>query len=534
VKRVLVTGGASGLGLALVQQYAARGDRVLSCDLTAPEPTDPVADPDRAGPTTADPTGNRTPGEVVHRALDVRSEEDWEAARAWVECEWGGLDVLVNNAGAAGRGRIELTPVEDWQWILDVNLLGVVRGVRAFTPMLQAQGSGWIVNTASLAGLVHPPGMGSYNASKAAVVAFSETVSHELAPYGVGCSAVCPSYFRTNLMSSMRGRDAVLAATMTRMVEESPITADDVAADAAGRDLILRRPPTGSKAKGAHDMRREFTIQSRLAPVFPRVPAMLAFCDDRDVIGSDFYVMERLEGTILRRDLPKGLALSAADARTLCDNFLDVLVELHSVNPSAAGLDDLGKGEGYVARQVGGWSDRFRRARTADVGDFETVMGWLDAEQPPDVTTCVIHNDFRLDNVVLDPDDPLRVVGVLDWEMATLGDPLMDLSGALAYWIQADDDEAFQLFRRQPTHLPGMYTRAEMVERYTARTGRSMTPERWRFYEVFGLFRLAVIAQQIYYRFSAGQTTNEAYAGFLPVVQYLDERCRRLVAEAAA
>jgi aminoglycoside phosphotransferase (APT) family kinase protein len=293
------------------------------------------------------------------------------------------------------------------------------------------------------------------------------------------------------------------------------------------RDLILRRPPAGSKARGAHDMRREHTIQSRLAPVFGRVPAMVAFCADPAVIGSDFYVMERLEGTILRRDLPEGMTLSPADARALCERFLDVLVELHAVDPSAAGLDDLGRGEGYVARQVAGWSDRFRRARTADIGDYEQVMGWLDAHQPADVATCVIHNDFRLDNVVLSPD--LRVTGVLDWEMATLGDPLMDLGGALAYWIQGDDDEAFQSFRRQPTTVPGMLTRAEVVERYTAARGMGVTPEQWRFYEVFGLFRLAVIAQQIYYRFFHGQTSNPAYQQMGDLAAYLESRCARLI-----
>jgi aminoglycoside phosphotransferase (APT) family kinase protein len=298
------------------------------------------------------------------------------------------------------------------------------------------------------------------------------------------------------------------------------------------RDLILRRPPSGAKARGAHDMSREFTIQSRLGPVFAYVPGMVAFCDDPDVIGSDFYVMERLDGTILRRDLPDGLTLSPDDARTLSRNFVDVLVELHSVDPAAAGLDDLGKGSGYVARQVGGWSERYRRARTDNVGDYERVMGWLDEQQPADVATCVIHNDFRLDNAVLDPDDPLRVIGVLDWEMATLGDPLMDLCGALAYWIQADDDPAFQQFRRQPTHLPGMPTRAEVVDYYTTRRGLSVTPEQWRFYEVFGLFRLGVIAQQIYYRYHHGQTTNEAYAAFLHVATYLETRCNRLIDEA--
>ncbi len=296
-----------------------------------------------------------------------------------------------------------------------------------------------------------------------------------------------------------------------------------------GRDLILRRPPSGVKARGAHDMGREFTIQSRLAPVFSYVPGMVAFCDDPDVIGSDFYVMERLEGTILRSDLPEGLSLPPRDAATLCTNFVDVLAELHAVDPSRAGLADLGKGTGYVARQVGGWSARYRKAVTDNVGDYERVMGWLDEHQPEDVANRVIHNDFRLDNVVLAADDPLRVVGVLDWEMATLGDPLMDLGGALAYWIQADDEPEYLAMRRQPSHLPGMLTRAEMVDYYTSRTGHSVTPGQWRFYEVFGLFRLGVIAQQIYYRYHHGQTTNEAYAAFYDVATYLERRCNRLI-----
>ncbi len=259
---------------------------------------------------------------------------------------------------------------------------------------------------------------------------------------------------------------------------------------------------------------------------------MVAFCDDPSVIGSDFYVMEKLAGPILRSELPAGMTLSEDQARTLCGRFLDVLVELHAVDPERAGLSDLGKGAGYVARQVGGWSDRYRRARTDDVGDLEPVMGWLDEHRPDDVATCVIHNDFRLDNVVLDERDPLRVRGVLDWEMATLGDPLMDLGGALAYWVQADDEPGFRQLRRQPSDLPGMLTRAEMVREYAARSGRQVGPEQWLFYEVFGLFRLAVIAQQIYYRFHHGQTTNPAYGEFLPMVRLLDERCSRLVAEA--
>ena len=185
-------------------------------------------------------------------------------------------------------------------------------------------------------------------------------------------------------------------------------------------------------------------------------------------------------------------------------------------------LAALGRGDGYVARQVAGWTDRFGNARTDDIGDWCDVIAWLDEHQPADVGQRLIHNDFRFDNMVLDADDPLRVVGVLDWEMATVGDPLMDLGGALAYWVEPDDDEFFQQFRRQPTTTPGMWTRAADRRALLRADGLRMTPEQWRFYEVFGLFRLAVIAQQIWYRYFHGQTTNEAYAVFGPAVGYLE------------
>ena len=298
-----------------------------------------------------------------------------------------------------------------------------------------------------------------------------------------------------------------------------------------GRELVLRRPPTGSKAKSAHDMRREFTIQSALAPVYPYVARMVGLCTDESVIGSEFYVMERLEGTILRKDLP--FELSADEASALCERAWEALVRLHQVDVSALPeLASLARGEGYVARQVAGWTDRLAHAATDDLGDWSPVTAWLDAHQPADVGQCLIHNDWRFDNMVLAPDDPLHVRGVLDWEMATVGDPLMDLGSALAYWIQPDDDVFFQGFRRQPTTAPGMWTRGQVVQWYAERTGLVVGPERWRFYEVFGLFRLAVIAQQIWYRYVHRQTTNEAYAVFGPAVGYLETRCRRLVAHA--
>jgi aminoglycoside phosphotransferase (APT) family kinase protein len=296
-----------------------------------------------------------------------------------------------------------------------------------------------------------------------------------------------------------------------------------------GRDLILRRPPSGVKAASAHDMGREFRIQSALKPVFPYVATMVGLCTDESVIGSEFYVMERLLGTILRRELP--FDASPEGASRLCENAFDVLIALHSVDPaSLPELAKLDKGPGYVGRQVSGWIGRFARARTDDTGDWSDIVEWIEQHQPEDVAQVLIHNDFRFDNMVLDPDDPMRIIGVLDWEMATVGDPLMDLGGSMSYWVEPGDDEFFQQFRRQPTTTPGMWTRQEIVDHYCDRMGISMTPERWRFYEVFGIFRLAVIAQQIWYRYYHRQTTNEAYAVFGPAVGYLEKRCRQLLA----
>jgi len=296
------------------------------------------------------------------------------------------------------------------------------------------------------------------------------------------------------------------------------------------RDLILRRPPAGTKAKSAHDVIREYRIQKALKPVFPKVPEMLAACEDQDVIGSDFYVMQRLEGIIPRANMPEGLALSERQTRELCRNAVDTLIELHSVDIEATGLDKLAKGAGYNRRQIEGWSGRFRKARTWNVMRGEKVMRWLADNIPDEIGIRLIHGDFRFDNLVLDPDDPLKIIGVLDWEMATLGDPLMDLGNAMAYWVQADDDRIFRAFRRQPTHLPGMFTRREVVEYYCDRMGWSV--DNWAFYEVYGLFRLAVIVQQIYYRYHHKQTRNPAFKRFWLVANYLMWRCGRVIRKA--
>ncbi|WP_199097588.1 phosphotransferase family protein [Dyella sp. ASV21] len=296
-----------------------------------------------------------------------------------------------------------------------------------------------------------------------------------------------------------------------------------------GRELVLRRPPRGAKAKSAHDMLREARIIGALKPSYPYVPAILARCDDERVLGQHFYVMERLHGTILRRDLPRELGLDRDGVRHLCTGFIDRLVELHHVDVDRSGLRELDKGEGYIARQVAGWSERWRQAATEGADPCEDVMAWLHAHQPAqDNTRCVIHNDFRFDNVVLAPDNPLHIIGVLDWELATIGDPLMDLGSSLAYWVQADDDAVFQSFRRQPTHEAGMLTRAEVVAYYGERSGLDIS--RFGFYEVFGLFRLMVIIQQIYRRFALGQTTNPQFAGFGDAARYMGMRCRRVIA----
>jgi aminoglycoside phosphotransferase (APT) family kinase protein len=293
-------------------------------------------------------------------------------------------------------------------------------------------------------------------------------------------------------------------------------------------ELILRRPPAGAKAASAHDMAREFHIQRALAPVFPYVPKMVALCQDQAVIGSDFYVMERIQGTILRARLPRDLHLDAPAARRLCNSAVERLVELHRIDPQAAGLAHLSKGPGYVRRQVQGWSERYRSARTWNVPRFERVMSWLQEHQPTDVGLRVIHNDFRFDNLVLGPGDPEQIVGVLDWEMATVGDPLMDLGGALAYWVQADDDRVMRsALRRQPTDAPGMLTRGEVVERYAQRAGVQIGE--WGFYEVFGLFRLATIIQQIYRRYHLRQTRNPAFRHYWLAVRYLHWRCGRIL-----
>ena len=302
--------------------------------------------------------------------------------------------------------------------------------------------------------------------------------------------------------------------------------------DIKGTEYILRRPPFGKIAKSAHDMLREARIMQALKPVYDYVPNIIARCDDHAVLGCDFYVMEKLTGVIPRQNMPKELSLDESQVRGLCLSVVDKLIDLHKVDINGTELETLGKGDGYVARQINGWSDRYVKSKTDDATDFEAVMTWLKENMPQDVSQCLIHNDFRFDNVVLDPNDTQRVIGVLDWEMATVGDPLMDLGNSLAYWVEADDEPQFQMMRRQPTHLKGMLTRNEVVNYYLEKTGldkQGFSLDGFVFYEVYGLFRLAVIIQQIYYRFYHGQTQDKRFAGFVHAAKYLESRCLKLI-----
>jgi aminoglycoside phosphotransferase (APT) family kinase protein len=288
------------------------------------------------------------------------------------------------------------------------------------------------------------------------------------------------------------------------------------------RELVLRRPPIGTKAVSAHDMKREFLIQSRLKPVYNLVPKVIALCEDHSIIGSDFYVMERIKGDIFRRDVPEGL--TKEDIAIMATSLVAGLAQLHAVDATV--LAELNKGSGYVTRQVEGWSKRYRNALTDDVPDGEDVMRWLAANKPEDVGSCIIHGDWRIDNMVFDLDQK-RLVGVLDWELATVGDPLMDLGSALAYWVDRDDDVEFASLRRQPSHLEGMPTRKEFIAKYLELSGRKCAD--FTFYEVFGLFRLTVIIQQIWARYRAGQTTNPAFKGFGVGVNILIKRAQGLI-----
>src|SRR5215467_3013046 len=285
------------------------------------------------------------------------------------------------------------------------------------------------------------------------------------------------------------------------------------------REVVLRRPPFGSKVRSAHDMSREFRVLSKLHQAYPVAPKALLYCDDQSILGVPFYLMEPIRGVILRRDPPLDVSLPAETAQRLSEAFLDNLARLHNLDFAAIGLGDLGKPQGYLERQVKGWIERYHNSRTDDYPEVELVSDWLMRRMPVTHPTTLIHNDYKYDNVVLDPDDLTRIVGVLDWEMSTIGDPLSDLGTTLAYWVNVDDPEELQRLRWGPTNYPGSMTRAEVVQRYAQASGRGV--DHMAFYLVFARFKLAVIVQQIYYRYHQGLTKDARFAGMAGVVQIL-------------
>jgi aminoglycoside phosphotransferase (APT) family kinase protein len=285
------------------------------------------------------------------------------------------------------------------------------------------------------------------------------------------------------------------------------------------RQLVLRRPPFGSKVKSAHDMGREFRVLSKLHASYPPAPEVLLFCDDPSVLGAPFYIMNPIRGIILRRDPPAGLEFSPGTARRLSESFVDNLALLHGLNYETIGLADLGRPEGYLERQVRGWTERYAGSQTHEYPEVKTVAEWMTRNMPSTQGAALIHNDYKYDNAVLDPADPTNIIGLLDWEMSTIGDPLTDLGTALAYWVNADDPEELQSIRWGPTSVPGSFTRAEIAERYAQKTGRDVA--HLAFYLTFARFKLAVIVQQIYFRFHQGLTKDQRFASMPTLIQIL-------------
>jgi aminoglycoside phosphotransferase (APT) family kinase protein len=279
---------------------------------------------------------------------------------------------------------------------------------------------------------------------------------------------------------------------------------------------VLRRPPLGPVAKSAHDMSREYKVLSVLHQAFPYAPQAYLYCDDRGIIGADFFVMERRHGIVVRRAIPDAYKRLADAPRQMSLALIDALADLHAVDYAAIGLGDLGRPAGFVERQIEGWYKRWQAAKTEDLAEMEAVYQWLKAHVPSSTQVSLVHNDYKLDNVMLAADDPSRIVAIFDWDMCTLGDPLSDVGATLAYWTEPADPDYLQSISMMPTGYSDFPTRAELVERYAERSGRSVNDI--NLYHTLGLFRLAVIIAQIYIRYLRGQTHDQRFAAFGPTI----------------
>jgi aminoglycoside phosphotransferase (APT) family kinase protein len=282
---------------------------------------------------------------------------------------------------------------------------------------------------------------------------------------------------------------------------------------------VLRRPPLGPVPPKAHDMGRESGILSRLGAVFPLAPKPYFFCEDESVIGAPFYVMERRTGVVLDESFPNGIEPDEELCRGISHTVTGTLVRLHAVDVEEAGLGDLGKPEGFLQRQTEAWISRYDKAKTDEIEEVGPLTKWLSRDVPESPPPTVIHNDYKLNNLVLDPEDLTEVRAVLDWEMATVGDPLFDLAVSLSYWIEPDDPDELKAVMPTVTATPGFISRKEFIDRYEKESGRDLSDMHW--YVVFGYFKLAAILQQIFARWKQGQTEDERFADFGKRVQTL-------------
>lgn len=287
-------------------------------------------------------------------------------------------------------------------------------------------------------------------------------------------------------------------------------------------EYVLRRPPIGANIKSGHDMKREYDILTALKPNYGKVPTPILYCEDESILGCPFYLMERVEGVILRAKMPAAMLPDPELMLGISNNFVDTLVDLHQLDIKEIGLDDFGKPEGYMERQVDGWTKRYFKSKTDLVPKIEAAANWLEENMPKEPKSyTLIHNDFKYDNLVLDPQDWTQVKAVLDWEMATIGNPLMDLGTTLGYWVNPNDPDFMKVLNLTPTNLPGNLSREELVQQYTLKSGREVN--NIVFYYVYGLFKIAVIIQQIYYRYKKGVTQDPRFEKLIDGVRLLGE-----------
>lgn len=279
-----------------------------------------------------------------------------------------------------------------------------------------------------------------------------------------------------------------------------------------GVEYVLRRPPLGPVAPRSHDMGREYRVLSVLYRAFPLAPRAWLYCEEPAIVGAPFVVMERREGIVIRNDMPARYLGRPGLNRRISEMVVGVLAQFHAVEPKAVGLETLGRAEGFAERQLAGWYQRWQAAQTEPMPQVDELIAWLERRVPEPQSAALVHNDFKLDNVMVDPADPARAVAVFDWDMCTLGDPLLDLGTLLGYWTEAGDPEVRRAFTTMPTHLPGFLTRREVAELYAMRSGRHLRD--LPFYEVFGIFKIAVIIQQIYVRWVRGQTQDARFSDF--------------------